>query len=291
MEPTITPEMIRLYDEYTHLSLDRRRFMRSLSRVAGSTAAALAVLPILENNYAQAAIVAADDPRLVAERITFAGASGEMKGYLVRPAGVEGRLPAVLVIHENRGLNPHIEDVARRAALAGFLTLAVDFLSPLGGTPADEDKAREMISSLDAAQTVANAVAAVAFLRAHPSSTGKVGAVGFCWGGALVNQTAVHSPDLAAAVPFYGRVPEPSDVPRIKARLLLHYAGLDDRINQGIPDYRDALDAAGVSYTLHIYDGVNHAFHNDTAGARYDKAAAELAWQRTVDFLQETLGG
>jgi carboxymethylenebutenolidase len=291
MKPTITPEMIRLYDEYTHLSLDRRRFLRDLTRAAGSTAAALAVLPLLENDYAHAAIVAADDPRLVAERIAFAGTSGEVMGYLVRPSGVEGRLPAVLVVHENRGLNPHIEDVARRAALAGFLALAVDFLSPAGGTPGDADKARDMIAALDAAATVANAVAAVAFLKSHPLSSGKVGAVGFCWGGGLVNQTAVHAPDLAAAVPFYGRVPEAADVPRIKARLLLHYAGLDERINEGIPGFRAALDAAGTQYTLYMYEGVNHAFHNDTAGARYDKAAADLAWQRTVDFLKETLGG
>lgn len=291
MKPNITPEMIRLYDEYTHLRLDRRRFLRDLTRLAGSTAAALAVLPLLENDYAHAAIVAADDPRLVAERITFAGASGEVKGYLVRPAGAEGKLPAVLIVHENRGLNPHIEDVARRAALAGFLALAIDFLSPLGGTPVDADKAREMIAALDAAATVADAVAAVAFLKSHPSSSGKVGAVGFCWGGGLVNQTAVHALDLAAAVPFYGRVPEAADVPRIKARLLLHYAGLDERINEGIPGYRAALDAAGIPYTLYIYEGVNHAFHNDTAGTRYDKAAADLAWQRTVDFLKETLGG
>jgi carboxymethylenebutenolidase len=291
VKPTITPEMIRLYDDYTHLSLDRRRFLRDLARAAGGTAAAMAALPLLENNYAQAAIVAPDDQRLVAETVTFAGGDGEMKGYLVRPAGIEARLPAVLVIHENRGLNPHIEDVARRAALAGFLVLAADFLSPLGGTPADEDKAREMISALDADRTVANAVAAIAHLAGHPSSSGKVGAIGFCWGGGLVNQTAIHAPDLAAAVAFYGRVPEPADVAWIKARLLLHYAGLDERINQGVPGFRAALDAAGIDYALHVYEGVNHAFHNDTNAARYDKAAADLAWRRTIDFLAEALKG
>jgi carboxymethylenebutenolidase len=286
---TITQEMIRLYDEYTHLTLDRRGFMAKLTRVAGSSAAAAAIVPLLEANKAHAAIVAADDPSVIAERVTFPGAGGEVSGYLARPAGASGRLPAVLVIHENRGLNPHIEDVARRVAQAGFMALAVDFLSPAGGTPADEDKAREMIGALDARQTLDNAVTAVAWLASREDSNGKVGAVGFCWGGGLVNQLATASPDLAAGVAYYGRTPAPEAVPNIKARMLLHYAGLDERINAGIPEYEAALKAAGVDYQLFVYDGVNHAFNNDTSSARYDKAAADLAWQRTMEFFQAAL--
>lgn len=290
-QPTITREMIRLYDDYTHRTLDRRRFMADLARLAGGTTAAYAALSLLEADDAQAGMVAEDDPRLETETIRYPGAAGEMSGYLARPATAVAKLPAVMVIHENRGLNPHIRDVARRAALEGFLTLAPDFLSPAGGTPADPDKARQMIGALDPVTTVANAVATVAYLSRHPASTGKVGVVGFCWGGGLTNQTAVHAPGLVAAVPFYGRVPAAADVPKIKAKLLLHYAGLDDWVNPGIPGYEAALKAAGVDYTIHMYEGVDHAFHNDTAGTRYDKAAAELAWRRTVAFLKETLGG
>jgi carboxymethylenebutenolidase len=287
--PQISQEMIRLYDEYTHLTLDRRGFMSNLTRLAGSSAAAYAVLPLLQNNYAAAQIVPEDDARLETETITWPGASGELTGYLAKPADASGPLPAIMVIHENRGLNPHIRDVARRAALEGYLALAPDFLSPAGGTPEDEDRAREMIGELDQAQTVENAVATVQFLESHDDSTGNVGLVGFCWGGALANQTAVHAPNLEAAVAFYGRVPEPAEVPQIEARLLLHYAGLDDRINQGIPSYREALEEAGVEHTIHMYEGANHAFHNDTNAARYDKEAAELAWSRTVEFFNETL--
>jgi carboxymethylenebutenolidase len=194
-----------------------------------------------------------------------------------------------MVIHENRGLNPHIRDVTRRVALNGYLALGPDFLSPSGGTPEDEDRAREMIAALDPAEAVGNAVASVAYLKAHQASTGRVGAVGFCWGGGLVNQTAIHAPGLDAGVVFYGRAPEPAEVPRIRARMLFHYAGLDERINAGIPAYREALEAAAVDYAIHMYEGVNHAFHNDASAARYDRAAAELAWRRTVEFLSETL--
>lgn len=289
--PQISQEMIRLYDEYTHLTLDRRGFMANLSRLAGSSAAAYAVLPLLQANKAAAAIIPEDDPRLDTETITYPGATGELTGYLARPADASGPLPAVMVIHENRGLNGHIRDVARRVAVEGYLALAPDFLSPAGGTPDDEDRAREMIRDLDQAQTVENAVATVNFLQSHEGSNGEVGAVGFCWGGALANQTAVHAPSLDAAVAFYGRVPDPADVPKIEARLLLHYAGLDERINQGIPSYREALEEAGIDHTIHMYEGVNHAFHNDTSEARYDKEAAELAWSRTIDFFNETLKG
>jgi carboxymethylenebutenolidase len=284
-------DIIRLYDDYTHERLDRRVFMDRLARMTGGTAAAAAALPLLRCNYAKAAMVAPDDERLATERITFPGASGDIQGYLVRPADAERPLPGVVVIHENRGLNPHIEDVARRTALEGFVALAPDFLSPLGGTPEDEDQAREMIGQLDRPQTIQSAVAAVDFLAGHEASNGRVGVVGFCWGGAMANQVAVNSDAVAAVVPFYGSQPADEDVPRIQAPVLLHYAGLDDRINAGIADYEEALQAAGIDYTLHMYEGVNHAFHNDTNEARYDPAAAELAWSRTIDFLRQHLRG
>ncbi|MBD9648994.1 carboxymethylenebutenolidase [Ensifer sp. KUDG1] len=288
-EPKITQAMIDAYDEYTHLTLDRRRFMEKLTGLAGSAAAAAAIAPLLAANGAKAEIVAANDTRVTGEDITYPGAGGDMKGYLVRPAEVSGKLPAVIVIHENRGLNPHIRDVARRMALEGFLALAPDFLSPAGGTPTDEDKAREMIGALDAAATTANAAATVAFLEGHAQSTGKVGAIGFCWGGGLVNRLAVGSPDLKAGVAYYGAQPKAEDVPKIKAALLLHYAGLDERINAGIEAYQKALKDNGKDATIYVYDGVNHAFNNDTSAARYDKAAADLAWSRTVEFLKTKL--
>jgi carboxymethylenebutenolidase len=284
-------EIIRLYDDYTHERLGRRVFMDRLAALAGGTAAAAALLPILQNNYAKAAIVAEDDARLTTEEISFPGPSGEIRGYLARPADAAGKLPAVLVIHENRGLNPYVEDVARRAALEGFVALAPDFLSPQGGTPENEDQAREMIGQLDQQQTLQNALAAVDFLEGHEATTDKVGVVGFCWGGALANQVAVNSPNVDAVVPFYGRQPASEDAANIKAPLLLQYAGLDDRINAGIPDYEQALKDAGVDYTIHIYEGANHAFHNDTSAARYDSEAAELAWSRTIDFLKQHLAG
>jgi len=287
--PAITQEMINLYDEYTHLTLDRRRFFDHLTRVAGGSAAAYALLPLLENNYAEAAMVAADDSRLATETVTFPGAHGELTGYLARPAGDMSKLPAVLVIHENRGLNPHIEDVTRRMALEGFVALGVDFLSPAGGTPADEDKAREMIGQLDMGQTVQNAVSSVNYLANHPATTGKVGAVGFCWGGAMANQVAVNAPNVAATVAYYGRQPAADQVASIKAPVMLHYAGLDERINAGIPDFEAALKQHGVNYQVFVYDGVNHAFNNDTNAARYDQKAAEVAWNRTVNFFKDTL--
>jgi carboxymethylenebutenolidase len=287
--PKITPEMIRLYDEYTHVSLDRRGFLAKLTRLAGSSAAAAAILTMLENDYAKAALVAPEDPRIRAETVKFPGPNGEVSGYLAKPANASGKLPAVVVVHENRGLNPHIQDVARRVALEGFLVLAVDFLSPAGGTPKDADKAREMIGGLDPAKAVADGVAAVAYLKSHPDSTGKVGAVGFCWGGGMVNRMAVNAPDLAAAVAYYGPQPDPKDVPKIKAKLMLHYAGKDERINAGIAAYETALKAANIPYTLHLYEGVEHAFNNDTNAARYNKEAADLAFGRTIGFLKKEL--
>ena len=287
--PVITQAMIDAYDEYTHLTLDRRRFMEQLTRLAGSGAAAAAIVPMLAANSAQAAIVADDDPRVKGEDITYPGSGGEMKGYLVNPANQAGKLGTVIVVHENRGLNPHIRDVARRVALEGFVALAPDFLSPLGGTPDNEDKVRELFATLDPAQVAANAVATVAYLKGYKDGNGKVGAVGFCWGGGAVNDLAVNAPDLAAGVAYYGMQPKAEDVPKIKAALLLHYAGLDDRIDAGIDAYKKALDAAHVEYTVYVYDGVNHAFNNDTSAARYDKKAADLAWGRTIAFLKEKL--
>lgn len=288
-KPAITQAMIDAYDEYTHLTLDRRRFMEQLTRLAGSGAAAATIAPLLAANAAQAAIVAEDDPRVTGEDITFPGSGGEMKGYLVKPAGQSGKLGTVIVVHENRGLNPHIRDVTRRLALEGFVALAPDFLSPLGGTPVDEDKARDMFSKLDPAQVAANGIAAVAFLKGYQDGNGKVGAVGFCWGGGTVNMLAANAPDLVAGVAYYGMQPKAEDVPKIKAALLLHYAGLDTRINAGIDAFKKELGAAHVEYTVYVYEGANHAFNNDTSAARYDKQAADLAWGRTVTFLREKL--
>jgi carboxymethylenebutenolidase len=283
-------EIIDLYDEFTHRGLDRRVFMGRLAELTGGTAAAAAALGLLRADPALAAMVAADDPRVATESVVIRKAGEELKGYLVRPAGAGGKLPAVIVVHENRGPNPHIEDVTRRLATDGFLALAVDFLSPVGGTPTDEDKAREMIGQLDQDQVVADAKAAVEWLKARPDSNGKVGIVGFCWGGGVVGRVATAVPDLAAGVVFYGRVPPLDAVPNIKAPLLLHYAGLDERINADVPAFEAALKAAGKPYTLHMYQGVNHAFQNDTSQARYDPAAAKLAWERTVAFFKQQLG-
>ncbi|MHA7829431.1 MAG: dienelactone hydrolase family protein, partial [Roseovarius sp.] len=266
-QPKITQAMIDAYDEYTHLTLDRRAFMNKMTKLAGSGAAAAAIVPMLAANSARAAMVAEDDDRLSSEDITYPGDGGDMAGYLVRPTGAEGKLPAVIVIHENRGLNPHIRDVARRMALEGFVALAPDFLSPSGGTPEDEDKAREMIGQLDGGQTVRNAVATQAFLAGHDATNGNVGAIGFCWGGGLVNQLAVNDPDLDAGVAYYGRQADAAEVAKIEAPLLLHYAGLDERINAGIDAYRTALEEAGKDFTIHVYEGVNHAFNNDTSEA------------------------
>jgi len=288
-KPVITQAMIDAYDEYTHLTLDRRGFMEKLTKLAGTGAAAAAIAPLLAANSAHAAIVPEADARVKAQDITWPGDGGEMKGYLVEPANLTGKAGTVIVVHENRGLNAHIKDVARRVATEGFVALAVDYLSPLGGTPADEEKARAMFQELDAAKTAANGVATVNFLKAHESGNGKVGAVGFCWGGGTVNDLAVASPDLAAGVAYYGRQAKAEDVPKIKAALLLHYAGMDERINAGIKAYEDALKAAGKEYTVYIYDGAQHAFNNDTSEARYNKEAADLAWGRTVEFFKAKL--
>ena len=288
--PAITQAMIDAYDEYTHLTLDRRGFMEKLTKLAGSGAAAATIAPLLAANPAAAEIVPVDDARLKGEDITWPGSGGDMMGYMVRPADQNGKLPTVIVIHENRGLNAHIRDVARRVALEGFVALAPDYLSPLGGTPADEEKAREMFGTLDPAQTVANGVATVEFLKAHELGTGKVGAMGFCWGGGTVNNLAIAAPDLAAGVAYYGAQPKDSaGIAKIKAALLLQYAGQDERINAGIDAYKAALQTAGKDFTVYIYDGAQHAFNNDTSAARYNKQAADLAWGRTIAFFKEKL--
>jgi len=280
-------KIIDLYDDYTNGLLDRREFIKKLAVLAGGTAAAIAFLPLIENKYAQAQVVPKDDPRLYVENIKYPGETGDVLAHFARPKGDE-KLPGVIVIHENRGLNPHTEDVARRVALEGFLAVAPDALSPLGGTPADVNEARLLMRKLDSQATMKNYLAAVKYLKTHPQSTGKVGCTGFCWGGGVTNQVAVNSPDLKAAVPFYGRQPASEDVPKIKASLLLHYAGLDERINKGIPEFETALKEASVDYKIFMYEGAGHAFFNDT-GSRYHEEAAKLAWERTIAFFKQKL--
>jgi carboxymethylenebutenolidase len=277
-----------LYDDYVHGMLDRREFLKQLSVLAGGAAAAAALLPLLENSHAKAQIVSKDDPRLTTERIKYSGATGDVVGYLARPKGDE-KLLGVVVIHEITALSPHIEDVTRRIASEGFLAVAPDALSPLGGTPEDPEKARSLMQKLDSQTTIQNFVAAVRYLKTHPASTGRVGVVGFCWGGAMANEVAVNSPDVLATVPYYGRQPASEDVPKIKASLLLHYAGNDEGINKGIPAYEEALKKASINYKLYMYEGAKHGFNNDTWAERYNKEAAQVAWQRTISFLKEKL--
>jgi carboxymethylenebutenolidase len=280
--------IIELYDEYAHAPLPRRVFLDRLATLAGGAAAAALLLPLLEIDRAAAAIVAPDDARIVAARVTYPGKSAEVAGYLARPAALD-HAGGVIVIHENRGLNAHIEDVARRLALAGYLALAPDLLSALGGTPSDEDKARDLVGKLDPDVATGDAVAGVDWLHRHENGNGKAGAVGFCWGGGVVGQVAVNDPTLDAAVVYYGRPPAADDVAKITAPLLLNYAGLDQRLDALLPAYRAALDKAGVTYTLYVYDGADHAFNNDTSPQRYNEAAAKLAWDRTLAFLAQNL--
>ena len=281
-------KLFTLHDAYNHGLLNRRQFLGKLSVLAGSALAANTLLFLLENNFVSAQVVPRDDPRLVTDLIKYPGATGEVRASFARPKG-DAKLPGVIVIHENRGLTPHIEDVSRRVALEGFLAIAPDALSPVGGTPADESKAIALIGQLDGQSTVNNYVAAVKYLRTHPLSTGKVGVIGFCWGGGMANQLAVTSPDLTAAVPFYGKQPASEDVHKIKASLLLHYAGLDEGIDKGIAAYEAALKKASIDYKIYMYEGAQHAFYNDTNAARYNKEAAQLAWTRTIAFLKEKL--
>jgi carboxymethylenebutenolidase len=284
------PEVLALFDAYVHGAIDRRGFLDRASKyAAGGTAAAL-LLEALSPKFAEAQQVAKDDPRIKAEVVEYTSpeGTGTMRGYLVKPAAAKGKLPGVLVVHENRGLNPHIEDVARRVALESFIAFAPDALFPLGGYPGDEDKARELFQKLDQTKTREDFVAAAAWLKARPEGTGKVGVVGFCYGGAIANMLATRIPDLGGAVPFYGTQPKPEDVPKIKAPLLIHYAEKDDRVNAGWPAYEEALKAAKVSYEAFVYPGTQHGFNNDTT-PRYDKEAAALAWSRTLDFFNKNL--
>jgi carboxymethylenebutenolidase len=279
--------MINLYDEFTHKTNDRADFMRRLTELVGTSEAAQAVAAMIGASMSAASIVPENDSRLKTQTVTF---GDQVTGYLAWPANASGKLPAVVVVHENRGLVPHIKDVARRLALEGFLVLAPDFLSPMGGTPDDEDKGRDMIGKLEAPKVTAQAVEAVRWLKSHEKSNGKVGAVGFCWGGGVVNRMAVAAgSDLTAAVPYYGAQPPAENVSKIKAEMLLHYAGEDERINAGVPAYKDALAAAGVKHEIHTYPGTQHAFNNDTTEARYNKTAAETAWGRTIAMLKRAL--
>jgi carboxymethylenebutenolidase len=283
---------IALYDRFTHEGLDRRAFMAELIRIAGSAAAANALLLGIAASPAAATVIAEDDPRLIIRRGSLNVPGHVLNGYVAAPRSAEGKkIPAVIVVHENRGLNGHIEDMARRVALAGYFAVAPDFLSVMGGTPADEDQAREMIGKLDLAARVEDAVALVESLHTLDHNNGKVGAVGFCWGGAFVNRLAVAAGSkLDAAVPYYGPAPDPSEAGKVKAAMLLHYAGLDDRVNGTGKPWVAALKEAGVDATAYTYPGVNHAFNNDTSSMRYDKAAADLAWKRTLDFFARHLG-
>ncbi|MEH3114187.1 dienelactone hydrolase family protein [Pedobacter terrae] len=279
-------KIINLYDEYTHSNLSRKDFMKKLALLAGSTALAMTILPMLENNYAAAADFNRDD--IEVENITYMGVEGEMKAVLAKLKGKKN-LGSVLVIHENRGLNPHIIDVTKRVATEGFLALGVDALSPLGGTPADEDKGRELIGKLDPEKNLQNYLRGLDYLRKRKDGNGKVGCVGFCWGGGMANKLAVNDPKLQAAVAYYGAQANAADVPKIKASLMLHYAGLDERINAGIPAYEQALKDNKINYKIYIYDGVNHAFNNNTSATRYNEAAAKLAWSRTIDLFKHKL--
>lgn len=280
--------IINLFDEYTHKPLTRDVFISRLTKLTGSTAAAMALLPLLEVNYASAATIDLQDDRLFTERISYPGDGTEMKGYVARPKA-DGKYAAVVVIHENRGLNAHIEDVARRVALAGFLAVAPDALSPLGGTPADADEARNLFPKLDAVKNLDNFMKAFDYLKMRKDCNGKFGTVGFCWGGGMVNKLAINVPDLKASVAFYGSQPDAADVSKIKSAVQLHYAGMDDRINAGIPAYEEALKKENIKYELYMYEGAQHAFNNDTAPTRYNEAAAKLAWERTIAFFQKNL--
>lgn len=279
-------KIINLYDKYTHSQLSRKEFMKKLAIITGSTALALTVLPLLENNYVAATPMNAEG--LITEYITYPGAQGEMKAFLAKPKDKK-QLGCVLVIHENRGLNPHIIEVTKRVAAEGFLALGVDALSPLGGTPADEDKGRELIGKLDPALNLKNYLLGLSYLRGREDGNGKAACMGFCWGGGMANKLAVNDPDLRAAVAYYGAQPAAEFVADIKASVMLHYGGLDERINAGIPAYEEALKKNHIDYKLYIYEGVNHAFNNDTSPTRYNEAAAKLAWQRTMDLFKKQL--
>ncbi|MCV2871471.1 dienelactone hydrolase family protein [Defluviimonas sp. WL0050] len=284
------PEILELYDFYAHGMITKREFLDRAAKYTVGTMTAAAILGAMSPNYALAEQVSFNDPDITPEYITYPSPNGhgEVRGYLVRPAEAAGRLPSVVVVHENRGLNPYIEDVARRLAKAGFMALAPDGLTSVGGYPGNDDEGRALQKIVDGTKLMNDFFAAVEHLMAHEGSTGNVGIVGFCYGGGVCNAAAVAYPELKASVPFYGRQAAAEDVPKIKAALMLHYAGLDERINEGWPAYEAALKAAGTDYQAFIYEGVNHGFHNDST-PRYDEAAADLAWGRTVEFFREKL--
>ena len=286
------PEVLKLFDGYVHGMMNRREFIDRAGKFAVGGFTAAAMLESLRPNFAWAQQIAKDDARIKAEYVTYPSpqGSGTMRGYLVKPANASGKLPGVVVIHENRGLNPYIEDVTRRLALLNYVAFAPDALTPLGGYPGDEEKAAKAFATLDPVKRTEDLVTGAEFLKARPECTGKIGAVGFCFGGGISNLLATRLPDLGGAVPFYGAQPAAADVAKIKAPLLIHYAGLDERINAGWPAYETALKANNVKYEAFIYPNVNHGFHNDTT-PRYDDAAAKLAWQRTVDFFNKNLRG
>jgi len=284
------PEALQKFDQYVHGDISRRDFLSSVPKYALLGLTAEALLEALNPRFAEAQQIAGNDPRIKAKYIECPSPKGygKIRGYLVQPANATGKLPTVLVIHENRGLNPHIEDIARRLALDNFIAFAPDALYPLGGYPGDEDKARELFQKLDKTKTQADFLAAAGVLKKLSQGNGKVGAVGFCYGGGIVNYLATRLPDLAAGVPFYGAQPPVADVAKIKAPLLIHYAGIDDRINAGWPAYEAALQKASVNYEAHTYPGVQHGFNNDTT-PRYDAATAKLAWDRTIAFFNAYL--
>jgi carboxymethylenebutenolidase len=284
------PGVMKLFDFYVHGKIDRREFLECAAKFAVGGVTAAAMLESLQPNFALAQQVAANDPRINVGYLDYASprGTGSVRGYMARPANAAQQLPGVLVIHENRGLNPYIEDVARRLALENFVAFAPDALTSLGGYPGDEDKARKLFSELDPEKMVEDFIAGFEFLKTRPECTGKVGAVGFCYGGGLVNTLATRLPDLAVAVPFYGPQPSAADTAKIKAPMLLHYAGLDERIDAGWPAFEKALKANKIVYKEYLYQGVNHGFHNDTT-PRYDEKAAKLAWSRTLDFLNKYL--
>jgi len=284
MEKKVT----ELYEEYREGRTSRRQFLKKLAMVAGSTAAAVALMPVLEDNNVKAAAKSVQEPAIAAAFINYPGVTGDVRGYIASPEK-GNKFPAVIVIHENRGLVPHIQDVTRRMAKEGFLALAPDALSPVGGTPEDTSNVRELFSKLNSEETTKNFVAAVKYLKTHPKSTGKVGCTGFCWGGGLTNDVAVNAPDLDAAVPYYGRQPAAEDVAKIKAPIMAHYAGNDERINAGIPAFEEALKKNNIEYQIFMYPGAGHAFNNDTNPDRYNEEAAKLAWRRTVAFFKEKL--
>lgn len=282
-------EIINLFDEYTHKPLSREVFLSRLAKVAGGTAAAMAILPVLEGNYSLMAQTSEEDKDLKIEEVTFPSKNCTMKGYLVMPAKSKGKLGAVLVIHENRGLTPHIKDVTRRIAKEGFIALGIDALSAFGGTPANEDEARAFFPKLDAKQNLENLQSGLEYLRGLKKSNNKTGTVGFCWGGGMVNALATIDSLINASVAYYGRQAEAADVPKIKSKLMLHYAGLDERVNAGIPVYEEALKANKTDYQLFIYEGSQHAFNNDSSPARYNSEVAKVAWGRTIEFFKKEL--